>query len=414
MQAWFVRNARRSGLGSVLLFSALPACSEDEPVQVSVASHEVTFSSNPVTLESGQEKYLCFAGNLPSDREIVVREITADYGPGTHHVFFGWTLAPEPDGTSECPVLFKTTWIPIYLGGVESTPLRMPDGAAVDLGRGKQLVLQLHLQNTSAAPITNRVAMHMKLQDQAEGFVPAGIFGLDNHVIDLPPNSGETTTRMSCKPGKEMNVFSMLGHMHKYGSSLEVFKNSESVFVQQWDFDDQPITPLRMRVMPEDELALECRHSNTTDRSIGYGESSDDEMCASVFYYTPYDRLAGCTQVPDEGPDGGGGSDSGPVIVGAGSCTSQADLGVLRAGIADSLRTCGAECLGEPGPCTAGCIETHAGLTSGCAGCYGALLDCTVQNCLADCASAPDGSACQACRETHCSSAFTTCSGLEG
>ena len=197
---------------------ALWGCSSDPSAPaVTAAEDEVTFSSTDFELAPGDEKYMCWAGNLPADRQVIVREISADYGPGTHHIFFGWTLAPETEGMTECPVLFKTTWIPIYLGGVDTSPLAMPEAAGVDLGTGKQLVLQLHLQNTTSRPIVNRVTMHMKTRDPAQEYVQAGIFGLDNRVIDLPANTMDVRTSMTCKPGREMNVFSVLGHMHKHG-----------------------------------------------------------------------------------------------------------------------------------------------------------------------------------------------------
>lgn len=243
---------------------------------------------------------MCFAHNLPADRDAIVREVTGDYGPGTHHIFFAWTLVPEPEGVHECPVLFKTSWIPIYLGGVDPSPLTMPEGSAVDLGRGKQLVLQLHLQNVTDEAITNKVTMHLKLTEAGAEYTPAGIFGLDNRVISLPAGADDVKTSMSCKPNRDMNVFATLGHMHKMGKHLTVSKNDAVVFEQRWDFDDQPITPFEMAVAKDDTLGLECTHRNALTKDVKYGESSDDEMCAAVFYYTPYDNLDGCVNVPQE------------------------------------------------------------------------------------------------------------------
>lgn len=112
----------------------------------------VEFRTGDYELAPGDEKYLCWTGRLPADRNVAVREIAAENGPGTHHTFLSWTfLQDEPEGMTECPVSFKTTWIPIFVGGVATSPLRMPEGAAVDLERGKQLVLQLHLQTPPAA-----------------------------------------------------------------------------------------------------------------------------------------------------------------------------------------------------------------------------------------------------------------------
>ncbi|HEY6559056.1 MAG TPA: hypothetical protein VI072_17350 [Polyangiaceae bacterium] len=259
----------------------------------------VEFTSGDFEVAPGDEKYICWSGRLPADRDVAVREIAAEYGPGTHHTFLGWTfLQDEPEGMTECPVLFKTTWIPIYLGGVATSPLKMPEGAAVDLERGKQLILQLHLQNTTRRPIVNRVKMRLTLQPEGDTFVPAGIYGLDNRMVHLPPQSTDVRTKMTCPANRAMNVFAILGHMHKLGSSLRVFKNGTETFNQPWNFDEQPITPFQMQVNLGDELGLECAHHNPTDSPVEYGESSETEMCATVFFYTPYTGISGCINAP--------------------------------------------------------------------------------------------------------------------
>lgn len=301
----------RLPLTSLLAALLLSACStsesssKKEPATTAAADDEILFETGDYTVNPGDEKYICWAHNLPADRDAVVREVSGDYGPGTHHIFFGWTLAPETDGMSECPVLFKTTWIPIFLGGVDTSPLTMPDGAAVDLGTGKQLVLQLHLQNTTTEPIVNHVTMHLKLQPADQEYTPAGIFGLDNRDISLPANTQGVQTTMSCQSGKEMHVFSVLGHMHKLGKTLNLAQNGQVAFTEPWNFNEQPTTPFEMLIEPTDELRLTCTHDNPYDHTVTYGESSDTEMCAFVFYYTPYDQLGGCVNAPQSASDGG-------------------------------------------------------------------------------------------------------------
>ena len=295
-------NRRALGFAGFLGL-ALIGCSADldapAPTPTETAAHDlVTFESTDIELAPGDEKYLCWARNLPADRQVVVSEISGEYGPGTHHIFFAWTLAPETEEMFECPVLFKTTWIPIYLGGVETSPLTVPDGAGIDLGTGKQLLLQLHLQNTLATPIKNRVKMKMKVRDPELAFVPAGVFGLDNRTIALPPNSADVRTSMSCKPRRPMNVFSVLGHMHKLGRELQVSHNGSVVFTQPWKFEEQPITPFTLQVAPDDDLGISCLHSNPGPDMVTYGESSDTEMCATIFYHTPYEGLSGCVNAP--------------------------------------------------------------------------------------------------------------------
>ena len=85
----------------------------------------VEFSSDAYTLQPGEEKYFCYTTNLP-DRDIAITSFTPTYGPGTHHILLAQTLAPEPVGFSECPVLFRSTWLPLYAGGISSGTLALP------------------------------------------------------------------------------------------------------------------------------------------------------------------------------------------------------------------------------------------------------------------------------------------------
>ena len=265
--------------------------------------NELAISSDAYTLQPGEEKYFCYTSRLPKDKATVVTAFTPTYGPGTHHILLAQTLAPEQDGFFECPVLFKTTWVPLYVGGVESTGVTLPEGAGVALHEGQQVLLQLHLQNTTASPITAKTAVAMALAAEGAETIPAGIFGVDDRKIAVPPNAKETTTETSCSTGREMDVYAMFGHMHKFGKRLEVTRTTdgadESLLDQVWSFADQPTTPVKFHLTAADTVKLRCTHANTTAKALAYGESSDNEMCSVVFYYTPFDGLAGCIDVGD-------------------------------------------------------------------------------------------------------------------
>ena len=253
------------------------------------------------TLQPGQENYLCYTMNLPSD-DIVLTKIVPTYGIGTHHILLAQTIAPEPKGKSECKVLFKTTWVPLYAGGKDSGQLALPsDSGFKPVVKGQQILLQLHLQNTTSAPITARTSMHIEYAPAATVTKRAGIWGMDDRAIALAPHSASTKMSMSCMADKEMSVFGVLGHMHKFGKRLTLSRGktlgAEVLYDEPWQFDLQPIVPKVFTVAKGDQMFLECEHANNGDKTIGYGESSDNEMCSAVLYYTPYDSLDGCIKM---------------------------------------------------------------------------------------------------------------------
>lgn len=273
---------------------ALAAVSCSSSSSSSSAGPVITVASTAYTLAPGDEKYFCYTVTL--DKDTVVTGFTPNYGAAAHHILLAQTLEPEKDGFSECNVLFKTTWVPLFVGGKGSTPAHLPDGAGIKLLAGSQVLLQLHLQNAGSAPVTGTTGVDMQTTDASKSYKPAGIFGIDNRQIDIPPGASNYETKMDCKVTKSMDVFAVFGHMHKTGQHISVNRGSETIYDSDWKFDIQPTTQKSMTVSPNDTLSLHCFYANSTAAAIKYGESSNTEMCAFVLYYTPFDGLDGCVQ----------------------------------------------------------------------------------------------------------------------
>lgn len=261
-------------------------------------SQHVDLVSAPYTLQPGEEKYFCYTMRLPADRDVAITKMTPKYGAGTHHILAVQTIATEPEGFSECNVLIRTTWIPLYTGGLNTGALALPEGIGFrPLERGQQILMQLHLQNATDAPITDTTSLRLDFVDQTPEIQPASIYGLDNRKIAVPPRSNATTSMM-CPASKDLEVFAVLGHMHKQGVHLDVSRGptagTEMLYEETWKFEEQPVTLKSFHVNKGDNLHLRCTHKNDTDKTLGYGESSDTEMCSFVMYYAPATTLDGC------------------------------------------------------------------------------------------------------------------------
>lgn len=145
-----------------------------------------------------------------------------------------------------------------------------------------------------------RTAMRIEYIDTAPDVIEAGVYGLDNHALVIPPHTTAAANEMSCTVTQDLNVFAILGHMHKHGVHLDVSRGAvagaEMLYQENWNFDTQPVTPLSIKLNPNDNLFLRCTHRNDGDTAIVYGESSDTEMCAIVLYYAPTRPTTGCTK----------------------------------------------------------------------------------------------------------------------
>ncbi|HEX6275972.1 MAG TPA: hypothetical protein VFZ53_23190, partial [Polyangiaceae bacterium] len=129
-------------------------------------------------------------------------------------------------------------------------------------------------------------------------------------------------------------------------------------------------------------------------------------ICLAVLFGAVALSIGGCGDDDDDGDDGGGGTGGGGANVectpgGGGACQNEQDCPVVRAGTArEATQTCGLGCQQDPDPatCTVTCVAMDTGLTASCATCYALLADCARQNCLSECSTDPDSSACIECQ----------------
>jgi hypothetical protein len=286
-----------------LLLPLLLACAAAPLVGCTSSTADVPhidFVSDTYMLQPGEEKYFCYTINLPADRDIAITKLTPTYGAATHHILVSQAVVPEPT-FSECPVLSKQTWAPIYAGGKDSGPLELPPNTGfVPLTRGQQVVMQLHLQNATDSAISAHTAMRIEYTEATPDLVRAGFVGFDNRSLVIPPHSDAAMNEMNCVMSTTLNVFAALGHMHKHGVHLDVSRGAvagaEMLYQEDWNFDAQPVTPVSFTLNPNDNLFLRCTYRNNDDSALAYGESSNDEMCVLVLYYAPQVDARGCVK----------------------------------------------------------------------------------------------------------------------
>lgn len=124
------------------------------------------------------------------------------------------------------------------------------------------------------------------------------------------------------------------------------------------------------------------------------------------------------TQKEDAGDEDAGSTDQNVDCdpTGEGKCQNEADCPIIEKGTAREIaQQCGTSCLSDADPtvCSQTCVVEQTGLTTDCAGCYLAIVDCTFQNCLALCSADPDSLDCFNCQvDEGCRETFNTCSGL--
>lgn len=250
------------------------------------------------TLDPGQEQYLCYATTL--DEDLVIGGYSSKAQTFVHHLVFVKPLAPEPDGFSECDTLFRMTWEPLYITGAGDAKLEFPKDAGHKLAKGTQLLVQMHLLNVNDEPVEGSVEIDMH-RSTAENPRSVSAFAFGTSDLSLPPNQ-ESEAIGTCELKERVELIAAFPHMHLLGTKMAVDVGSSEdemkrVFERDpYDFDDQHIEPLQLTLEPGDKARVTCGYNNTHSEVIGFGESTNTEMCFFIGFALDREGLGTCTQ----------------------------------------------------------------------------------------------------------------------
>lgn len=275
----------------------LTACAADA---ASVPSDTWTLHTGEFQVEPGKERYLCYAKTLEED--VVVDGYRSAAQPFVHHLVLARTLAPEPDGLSECDTLFRMTWDPLYIAGAGSSALDFPSGAGHNLTRGTQVVLQMHLLNSSDALVRGSVGVDFHRSGSAD-LRPVNTYIFGTTDLHLPPNQA-SEAHSTCVMPEPVQLIAGFPHMHRLGRSLRFERGPSADALQQvfardpYSFDDQHIENVAIDLAPGDVTRVTCAFENDQPRVVGFGESTDDEMCLFIGFALDQREIKSCATRP--------------------------------------------------------------------------------------------------------------------
>jgi hypothetical protein len=289
---------RAQALLVLLLCGIASSCDDSEETAEPVAEAEwETLVGADWTLPPGTEGYVCARKTISED--LWVSAFGAVAPPGTHHTVLTYGPPTEPDGVFDCNTAINHD-VMIYGSGVGSRPFTMPEGVAVRIPAGQQLLLNLHLFNTTAQELSGSSAItFQKLTDEArEQTIEAEAILAGPTSLDIPP--GEHSITGGCTLKKDATLFAVGPHMHQLGVHMTVTAHSSdagsrTILDVPYSFDDQQVTPIPEAVPMRagDFVEVRCDYRNNTNDTVTWGESSLDEMCFAGLYRYPRDPEAG-------------------------------------------------------------------------------------------------------------------------
>jgi Copper type II ascorbate-dependent monooxygenase, C-terminal domain len=285
-------------LGTLLITGLVGLCGCGSEVTVG-GSGEATTSGGNATDEwtklvdgtwqmtAGKEGYWCTRKTI--EKDTYVKAFRAQAPLGTHHTLLLVTQGGVPDGEESCGPLLGANMI--FASGIGTEDLVFPEGVAVKIPAGSQLLLNLHLFNTSSKTIGGVSGIEMKTMNAADMNEEAEmIFGGPTN-INIPPNGSQVVEGSCIFPGTT-NIWSVWAHMHQYGTNMKITHQSASgpnilhngpySFEEQINYLIEPV-----KVYAGEELLIECTYQNPTSQTVTWGDSSNSEMCFAGFYRYP-------------------------------------------------------------------------------------------------------------------------------
>jgi hypothetical protein len=242
------------------------------------------------SLMPGTESYTC--ARVTVDQDYYVNAFAAINPLGTHHTLLTMGDPDKPDGVIDCSVS-ELHPLEVFGSGVGTDPLTLPEGIAIHIPKGTQLLLNLHLFNTSEDVITGTSGTRIRtIAESAVTHVAEGVLaGTVN--IDIPPGETKVTTGYCTMPA-DTTLIAVAPHMHQLGIYEKVTAETSAqgdvvIHDAPYSFDYQSfhlITP-EQPMAKGDKLRVDCTHQNTTSHEVTFGESSLSEMCFAGIYRYP-------------------------------------------------------------------------------------------------------------------------------
>jgi hypothetical protein len=266
----------------------------------------VSHDFSEFTTQPGEEvRGLCQSWTLDNAEELWVNAVELEQDEGSHHS--NWTFVPSdlfegPDGVWPCGDRNYSQVTAALSGGVlyaQSTQAvketqRFPNRAAVRIPPYSRVIGDVHLLNTTDAPITGHARLTLYTLLREEVLVKLVPFHMTYEELAIPPHATSRFTgdcalgdrfQAAAQTPFDMEIYYVLPHYHALGTRffLDVM-GGPSAGTPLFDvsgFDSEPhgrAYDPPLEVAGADGLRFGCEFVNPRSETVGWG-FGDQEMC---------------------------------------------------------------------------------------------------------------------------------------
>lgn len=241
----------------------------------------------------------CFYTSLVTDKMWSVQNSFGQQGAGGHHVTVYYsTVPPKPVGHHPCNDAEMAEWRQIAGtagdDGNGEGSVGLPDGLAIKVPPGKQIVMQAHYINATAETLTVNDQVTLVFADPNRLKAYANYVVVNDDGFQVQPQSTLRRTSV-CKMPQDFQVVLMLGHLHEFGKTYTLERMGgngapEMLYQKVWNPSYTSHPPLTrfsvdapLKFAKGEQLRQTCEWDNNSSETLRFPR----EMCVGFMYYFP-------------------------------------------------------------------------------------------------------------------------------
>jgi len=165
-----------------------------------------------------------------------------------------------------------------------------PEGTALEIPANFAFDMNSHYVNKTSAPIPGEVSINLYTVPASSVRHKVKVINWGNTNINLPPNQRTTVSR-TFRVNKRTRIVALTSHMHKLGEKFVIkiaggARNGEIIYTStDWEHPDIINYPTPILLNAGEGLTSEITYNNTTNKTVTFGLTSEDEMGIIFGYY---------------------------------------------------------------------------------------------------------------------------------
>jgi hypothetical protein len=258
----------------------------------------------PIMAGAGVENTQCVVLNLNNPTPIQVGQIHNLLTTGSHHM-----IVYRVDDTMEQPTPFDCQPFTDTLNAANGSVLmisqkhddllQFPQGVAYTLPANQMIRLELHYINAGSTPLEVTGQTTMIPITPGTYQYEADFLFIGDPDISIPAHSTSTLGPVFYPLPSNfdgVNFFALTGHEHQYGTDVTINVATSasdpgtSIYnVPGWLWSEPATVQSNppFQVPANGGFSFTCSWDNTSDSTVNFGESANDEMCFFWAYYYP-------------------------------------------------------------------------------------------------------------------------------